>query len=846
MKQQQQQQQQQQAPPPAVSSSSSSRVSSSSSWGSLANRLGLRGFSSRSEKSKRNAAPPPPPAEPEIEIIAEDATEINELIDFFAKKESETVSAEPKSQFTIALEFPMTLRCMERLLELSKKETNKKVLGRSLEVFIPLLKDENRGLHSSALQFIRNLVTVDRTKNLFRTLNGFPYLINILRTGDDNNQKLAIACAGFLLTNNSYNADAFVDNNGVPPLIDLLKSSVEIVQLLAAGVTWVLASHEVKHQEAVFNCGGHMLLLDLLDKTTNIDIMWQSAGAIRNLVLKNEKIQAVMYKVGAVQVLLKRLDTMTNEKVIGHLAAALLALSEYHEVSKLIRDVNGFPVVFSIIESTSYSASIRDIGLGILKNLLQSEENRAFVLSNTKVLDIVLRLMADLAGNENVRASSCSILECLVNNSIEAGKIATKQGALKALINMLSSESTKLLIAAVLCLSALCTQDFSENREIAIGHIETVVRLLSNTLFPELQEAAATFLGHVASIDDQFLKALTSGEGVPLLLNCLLEEDFGVVDSTVKTLCTLFQSKDVVKKFSGTICQTKGSIVNRLLSFVLYEKEPTLQINSLKCLQLLLVDENLKVNIASPSGILVFIQCLSSRSPGIVIESLKSSEAIVNKSVKYQTLWREQGVFAKLLPLFSSDDEEILLNMMHFTRALVVDNVKSQDELRNVGILPRIVSLLSSNKPSIQIPALLLLCDTSLRHTKIPNTILKSNGIDVLVTCLTSPNEDVKRYTAMALEMLATKNVKVQNRVQDLRGFSLLVPLVLNDNAELAYHALGAILSLCYRNNSNKDECKKYGIVEAVRTARANVASNKGNTVNSSLSSRLDEAFKLF
>jgi len=79
---------------------------------------------------------------------------------------------------------------------------NKKVIGKSLGTLIPLLKDENRGLHSCALQLIRNLVTVDRTKNLFRTLNGFPRLINILKTGDDNSQKLAIACAGFLLTNN--------------------------------------------------------------------------------------------------------------------------------------------------------------------------------------------------------------------------------------------------------------------------------------------------------------------------------------------------------------------------------------------------------------------------------------------------------------------------------------------------------------------------------------------------------------------------------------------------------------------------------------------------------------------
>jgi len=189
----------------------------------------------------------------------------------------------------------------------------------------------------------------------------------------------------------ALNADAFVDNNGVLPLIDLLQSSVEIVQLLAAGVTWVLASHEVKHQEAVFNNGGHALLLNLLDTTTNIDIMWQSAGAIRNLALKNESIQSVLFQQNAVQIVLKRLSTMTNEKVIGHLAAALLALSEYRKASiiqptstvslspfsakvhTLMRTVDGFSVVFSIIESPSYSASIRDIGLNILKNLLQDQ-----------------------------------------------------------------------------------------------------------------------------------------------------------------------------------------------------------------------------------------------------------------------------------------------------------------------------------------------------------------------------------------------------------------------------------------------------------------------------------------
>jgi len=86
------------------------------------------------------------------------------------------------------------------------------------------------------------------------------------------------------------------------------------------------------------------------------------------------------------------------------------------------------------------------------------------------------------------------------------------------------------------------------------------------------------------------LNALISGDAVPHLLNCLLEEDFGVVDSTVKTLCILFQSKEVVQKYSGVMSQMKGSIVNRLLSFVLYEKEPALQINSLVCLRLLLVD----------------------------------------------------------------------------------------------------------------------------------------------------------------------------------------------------------------------------------------------------------------
>jgi len=135
----------------------------------------------------------------------------------------------------------------------------------------------------------------------------------------------------------------------------------------------------------------------------------------------------------------------------------------------------------------------------------------------------------------------------------------------------------------------------------------------------------------------------------------------------------------------------------------------------------------MKANVTSASGILVLIQCLSSSVSEIVIESLRASEAIVARSAKNQTLWREQGVFARLLPLLSSENESVLQHTLQFTRALIVDNgslllihivdiilitsqiVKSQDELRSAGYLPRIIALLPCNKLAIQGLLLLLL-----------------------------------------------------------------------------------------------------------------------------------------
>lgn len=719
----------------------------------------------------------------------------------------------------------MKQQCLSRLIELSKKDSNKHMLGKSLELFIELLSEEDKGLQSSMLQLVRNLVTLDVLKNRFRLVNGFPLLINLLRSNDDNLLKLAVACAGFLLSNNQSNADCFVEGGGVEVVVSLLKSPAEIVQLLAAGVTWVLASHESKHQEAVVNAGGHVLLLDVLSSATNIDLQWQAAGAIRNLAYKNEVVQKALFQLGAVQILLNLLNTTTNEKVVGHLAAALLALGESLDVQEFMRESGGFSAIFGVIDNIAYSSAIRELGLAILRALvLGNKTSQTWAVTKTKALDLAFQLLKD--SQEGIRLAACQLFEALIQGNLETAEMLTKREVFRLLLRLLPSESAKMAGAILHCLGIFC-EEFRPNLEElqSSDNLATVLKGLFGS--PEIQENTAQLLGRLALFDTRFAEALGNGSCVSTMLDCLQSSDLGVVESTVKTLCILFENEAVVKKNVQAANKNKGKSIHRLASFMVYDKEVELQINSCKILRSLSIDESIRANIVASGGVLVLINCLSSPSPTLVLESLQAIEMIVAKPPKLQNLWREQGVFPKMLPLLSSQNFDLVAASLSTTTALCHGNSKSQEAIRNAGLFSPILKCVGHPDSRLNIGALQLIrLLAQERSTKIRSAIMKTPGaLDALILNIREGfpcSEQVRQETLTTLAVLCT-TLKLQNALREVQdGLATIAAFCTNiENGRdptLISAALSVVVALCRKNPANREAFKQLHLAEALKT----------------------------
>jgi hypothetical protein len=426
----------------------------------------------------------------------------------------------------------LNLLSVQVLSDVSCEDPIKDIIVSAIPVFIKHLSASNDRLQSCSCIVLCDLAFSPANQTTIAEGGAIKYLIDMLKSPEDDIQLYSSACLGILAMDNSNIKDLIRDANGLSPLISLLSSSSICIQGSAAACLQVLldrcyesqlaalsdgiveplvnllkskaisvhtnatcaieslAKHCLPAQNILineatsFNC---LMYLRRLLKTRNPDVKVCSASAMWAIAGCNIKSRRHIANFMGIDTLVDLLTT-PNDKLYFACSEALGTLAtELGENQNVIAELGGIlPLVDVILCQTSeevYISVLNTLGLLLTKPGLVPNTRLQKAVVDARGISLISALVSSPLSEVIRVKSSCTLAKMVLNNPEYEKKLTEQPGfSHYSLVKLLGSSDVQVRLLAGYALSIFVFNN-SEKLQMLKSHgglnVSNIVNLLS-------------------------------------------------------------------------------------------------------------------------------------------------------------------------------------------------------------------------------------------------------------------------------------------------------------------------------------------------------------------------------
>lgn len=389
----------------------------------------------------------------------------------------------------------------------------------------------------------------------------------------------------------------------IVPLLQLLFSVTSVLMILREPASAILAMIAQSESIVLVKQDVSQQMLSLLNLTSPV-IQCHLLSALNSIAANSNaiKVRRKMKENGAIQLLLAFLE-YGNSKIRTGALQLIFTLSKEEEGEDLAQQLGEANIIKIVsIISSSTSEEEKAAAIGILSNLPASDKKTTDIVKSTNLLPILVSMVgaSSLSSTSSSRKATLQLSESIAgvllrftspsNKNLQ--QFSAEQGAISALVKLLSNGSTLAKARAATCLAQLSHNSYSLSKS----------RKSRWFCMPPRVDTNCEVHGGYCSIKSTY--CLVKADAVSHLIGILESDEYEAYEAVLSALETLLQEQilengsNYIEKFSGikaivNILET-GSIKAKEKSLWILERIFKVERHRLKhgpSAQLLLIDD---------------------------------------------------------------------------------------------------------------------------------------------------------------------------------------------------------------------------------------------------------------
>eukprot|EP01114_Cavostelium_apophysatum_P004994 TRINITY_DN1550_c0_g1_i1.p1 TRINITY_DN1550_c0_g1~~TRINITY_DN1550_c0_g1_i1.p1 ORF type:complete len:1188 (-),score=522.49 TRINITY_DN1550_c0_g1_i1:58-3585(-) len=637
---------------------------------------------------------------------------------------------------------------------------------------LSLIKEHqtNANIVVGCLQGVRLNTDKDAIKHLFRENSGMPVLLELMKSENDAIRKTSVRFLGDLVTksrmaDNVSNAAAWNDVEGIAQIVKMLNDKPDI-QIMAAGVIRVLASFEERSaqsfQEAIRLADGLKPFVSLVG-SDNTDMIKQAANAIRYLTNGNGEHRKIFVDAGVVPVIIKQLETRTEESVQLSLLGALSAVSQTTDIAAQQLVAEGH-LKFLLNLLKTASPDVKVAILSIFNNISTGpNEKSQTAIRQIGVLDELFTTLS--TENPALLRSACITLAASLQGNAENVKAAADQDVLNKLLKMTEAEQPDNVLGAIL----------DAIRSIISTNPETQSTLLDKAL---IQKIVSTYLKS-ANLE-------VRESSIEILRQCRANE-----------------------KIKPEILAALPRIVESMAS-----TSYSIQESAIFCLESLTADEAGRTAVVKQKNAIDnIIKVFDCPKEVVVMRACVVMDKLIQGNLKVQEMFSKAGVSVKLVGLLSHPAQRVKQHAAYGIWALSNMNEQGQKAMNKAKAIPALVALIGKDETSNILKEYVAgaICALTQDDAGNKKALVAANGYEALVPLLSSDADAVLAASAKAIWASAENNVA--NQTAGNQCIPALAKMLKSKTILVQASSASALWSLCHNNVTNQNAILEVGAI---------------------------------
>ncbi|XP_028289365.1 armadillo repeat-containing protein 3 isoform X2 [Parambassis ranga] len=342
--------------------------------------------------------------------------------------------------------------------------------SKGLPPLIQLLSSPDPDVKKNSLEIIFNLVQDFQSRQEVHKLGGIPPLLELLKSDFPVIQLLALNTLQ-IITIDKETQNIFREMQGFEKLMDILYN-VDFTDLHA--VTLQVVANCLSDSESVqlIQKGGGLSRLMEFILTPSMPQIQSSAVKCIARVAQNSENHELLHEQDVEKVLVELLS-VADVSVKTYACQAVAAMSFQLASKDRFRDLGGIPAVVQMLSSESLV--LKEAATQALSNLTHNNQLNALAVYEAGGHAF---LVQQLHGScQRTVANSAATLCCMAEQEIIRCSILS-HGAIQALVELLKSTDTQVLVNAVMCLAVLVSDKGARAELQRTGGLHPLVNLL--------------------------------------------------------------------------------------------------------------------------------------------------------------------------------------------------------------------------------------------------------------------------------------------------------------------------------------------------------------------------------
>ncbi|EGZ29038.1 hypothetical protein PHYSODRAFT_294372 [Phytophthora sojae] len=436
---------------------------------------------------------------------------------------------------------------------------------------VALLSHSDEAVALWAMNAVGNMADNDAMKDAFAREGAIASLLELIKTGTNDQAALAAYALGRLASDHDGNNAAIVGSGAISCLIELLSGDTDTQKNFAAFALEILAEGDNEANWSLMANGGAIpALIDLLRTGTSIQKS-HAANTLGSLANSDENCVRIARKrvIPDLVSLFQRGTPNQKERAVG----ALHFLSRNAEDSERMVDSGAIAVLVGSLESGT--AEQREHALVALGGLASNKtENGEAIVENGAIHQLKEILRTGTEVEQGIAAFTLGLLSNVSNTIRQTIADAEAMRRLAQLLPTVSGEEKDQVMSAVCFLTDHGNGDLQAiTSETIVPHLVEFVKKRC----PNHESFAATVLGRFAS-DESFRSLIGAEGGIPPLVKLLRTGNAANKEKAAIALGRLavgnsMNKSEMAISFLKNLCRTGSRQLKRSAATALAELE---------------------------------------------------------------------------------------------------------------------------------------------------------------------------------------------------------------------------------------------------------------------------------